>query len=167
MTLVPFVKTDPAPLVSQLPETAHVPDVNVIVPLVPPVIVTFVTVTVAWLPLTTPPVLTVRLLEPKVKKPEFPAVSVSVSVTETAQPAVPVILTVLVVPLIVTVEVALLKVPPLESQLLGAVNEGDPDIVNVPPLLTRTSPAVPVDVVDPTERSVPVIVRPPESVSVV
>ena len=77
------------------------------------------------------------------------------------------IFTVLVVPDIVTVEVALLNVPPLESQLLGAVKDGEPDIVKVPPLLTRTSPAVPVDVVAPTERSVPVIVRPPESVRAV
>jgi hypothetical protein len=39
-------------------------------------------------------------------------------------------------------------------------------MVNVPPLLTSTSPAVPVDVVAPTERSVPVIVSVPGAVSV-
>ena len=38
--LVPFVKTEPAPLVSQFPESVTVPVVKVIVPLVPPVIAT-------------------------------------------------------------------------------------------------------------------------------
>jgi hypothetical protein len=71
---------------------------------------------------------------------------------------VPVIFTVFVVPLIVTVEVALVNVPPLLSQLPGAVNAGDPTIVNVPPLLTRTSPAVPVPVVAPIFRSFAVVV---------
>jgi hypothetical protein len=77
-----------------------------------------------------------------------------------------VIFTVLVVPLIVTVDVDLLKVPPLLSQLLGAVKATDPLSVNVPPLLTRTSPDVPVEVVEPTERSVLVIVSVPGAVIV-
>jgi hypothetical protein len=79
---------------------------------------------------------------------------------------VPVIFTVFVVPLIVTVSVAFVYVPPLLSQLPGTVNAGEPLIVNVPPLLTVTFPLVPVDVVEPTDRSSPVIVRVPESVSV-
>src|SRR5207247_8937475 len=41
--LVPFVKTEPAPLVSQFPESVTEPVVSVIVPLVPPVIVTLET----------------------------------------------------------------------------------------------------------------------------
>src|SRR2546425_10227535 len=36
---VPFENTEPAPLVFQLPETAHEPVVSVNVPLVPPIIV--------------------------------------------------------------------------------------------------------------------------------
>src|SRR5437899_11430318 len=36
---VPFVNTEPAPLVFQLPETAHEPVVSVNVPLAPPIIV--------------------------------------------------------------------------------------------------------------------------------
>src|SRR5947199_221507 len=44
--LVPFVKTEPAPLVSQFPESVTEPVVSVIVPLVPPVIVTLRTLTV-------------------------------------------------------------------------------------------------------------------------
>jgi hypothetical protein len=75
-----------------------------------------------------------------------------------------VIFTVFVVPLMVTVSVALLNVPALESQLPGTVKEGDPLIVSVPPLLTVTLPLVPVPVVDPMFRSVPVMVSPPESV---
>jgi len=43
--LVPFVKIEPAPLVSQFPESVTEPVVSVIVPLVPPVIVTLETVT--------------------------------------------------------------------------------------------------------------------------
>jgi hypothetical protein len=41
--LVPLVKVDPAPLVSQFPETVTEPVVSVIVPLVPPVMVTLET----------------------------------------------------------------------------------------------------------------------------
>jgi len=69
--------------------------------------------------------------------------------------------TVFVVPLIVTVEVDFVNVPPLESQLLGAVNATEPFIVNVPPLDTVTSPAVPVDVVEPMKRSWLVVVYVP------
>jgi hypothetical protein len=78
-----------------------------------------------------------------------------------------VIFTVFVVPLIVTVSVALLNVPPLESQFPGTVKAGEPLIVNVPPELTVTLPFVPVEVVLPTERSVPVMVSVPERVRVV
>src|SRR5439155_6131707 len=60
--LVPFVKTEPAPLVSQFPESVTVPVVKVIVPLVPPVIDTLETdadealaVKMPPLPMTRPP----------------------------------------------------------------------------------------------------------------
>src|SRR5437016_1486332 len=43
--LLPFVNTEPAPLVSQFPESVTEPVVSVIMPLVPPVIVTLETVT--------------------------------------------------------------------------------------------------------------------------
>jgi hypothetical protein len=66
----------------------------------------------------------------------------------------------------VTVDVDLLNAPPLESQLPGAVKATEPLIVNVPPLLTRTLPFVPVEVVEPTERSVLVIVSVPGAVIV-
>src|SRR6266487_4646157 len=79
--LVPLANVEPAPLVSQLPETVHDPDVRVIVPLAPPVIVTLATVTVAALPFTTPPLLTVRLPVPKDRNPA--PLTVRVPVTET------------------------------------------------------------------------------------
>jgi hypothetical protein len=53
--LVPFVNTDPAPLVFQFPESVHEPVVSVIVPLAPPVIVTVVTVTVEAFAVRIPP----------------------------------------------------------------------------------------------------------------
>ena len=58
--LVPSVNVELAPLVSQLPEAVQEPLVNVIVPLVPPVIVTSETLTVAAL---------------DVRMPELPTVS--------------------------------------------------------------------------------------------
>jgi hypothetical protein len=66
-TPVPWVYTEPVPLVSQLPLTVHAPVVTVMVPLVPPVIVTLATVTVEAfavkippLPTLSPPVLSPR-----------------------------------------------------------------------------------------------------------
>src|SRR5207247_2404609 len=53
--LVPFVKTEPAPLVSQFPESVTEPVVSVIVPLVPPVIVTLETVNVEAFAVRIPP----------------------------------------------------------------------------------------------------------------
>src|SRR5437879_6405605 len=84
---VPLVMIVPDSLVSQLPDTPQEPDVSVMVP-VTAVIATSPTVTVAWLPLTTPPALTVSEFVPKVKNPELPAVSVRVPVTDTAPAAV-------------------------------------------------------------------------------
>jgi len=140
IVLVPFVNVDPEPEVSQFPETVHEPEVSVIVPLVPPVIVTFVTVTVAWLPLTTPPVSTVRLLAPNVKKPELPAVSVSVPVTSTRPPAV-------------IVPVVMLYVVPLpivtEPTVIDAV------VPVIPPVPTKDTAALPVMLL-------PLVVRVPD-----
>src|SRR5881397_3249388 len=53
--LVPFVNTEPAPLVSQLPVLVNELVVSVIVPLVPPVIATLDTVTVEALAVRIPP----------------------------------------------------------------------------------------------------------------
>src|SRR5207245_4616205 len=53
--LVPFVNTEPAPLVSRLPLLVNEPVVSVIVPLVPPVIATLDTVTVDALAVRIPP----------------------------------------------------------------------------------------------------------------
>jgi len=53
--LVPFVNTEPAPLVSQLPVLVNEPVVSVIVPLVPPVIATLDTVTVDAFAVRMPP----------------------------------------------------------------------------------------------------------------
>jgi hypothetical protein len=53
--LVPFVKTEPAPLVSQFPELVNDPVVSVIVPLVPPVIVTLETAIVDAFAVRIPP----------------------------------------------------------------------------------------------------------------
>src|SRR5438132_12850016 len=53
--LVPFVNTEPAPLVAQLPLLVNEPVVSVIVPLVPPVIATLDTVTVEALAVRIPP----------------------------------------------------------------------------------------------------------------
>jgi hypothetical protein len=86
------------------------------------------------------------------------------------KPAVPVILTVFVVPLIVTVDVAFVNVPALLSHDPVTVSAGELTIVNVPPLLTRTSPLVAVPVVAPMFRSAPEVVYvadAPESVKVV
>jgi hypothetical protein len=53
--LVPWVKIDPAPEVSQFPETVHGPLVSVRVPEVPPVIVTLDTITVDAFAVSVPP----------------------------------------------------------------------------------------------------------------
>jgi len=53
--LVPFVNTEPAPLVSQLPVLVNEPVVSVIVPLVPPVIATLDTVTMDAFAVRMPP----------------------------------------------------------------------------------------------------------------
>src|SRR5206468_1670996 len=53
--LVPFVKTEPAPLVSQFPEFVTEAVVSVIVPLVPPIIVTLETVIADAFAVRTPP----------------------------------------------------------------------------------------------------------------
>src|SRR5207249_10756930 len=66
-----------------------------------------------------------------------------------------------ILPLMGPVEVEFVNVRPLESQLLGAVNATEPFIVSVPPLDTVTSPAVPVDVVEPMKRSWLVVVYVP------
>jgi hypothetical protein len=127
--LVPFVNVEPAPLVSQFPDTAQDPDVRVMVPLVPPVIVTSPTVTVAWLPLTTPPLFTVRVLVPKENVPEFPAVSVRVPVTEIAPEAV-------------MVPVVMLNVVPEPTVTEPTVMD---DVVPaIPPVPTRETDAHPV-----------------------
>lgn len=62
--LVPFVKTDPAPLVSQFPESVTEAVVRVIVPLVPPVIVTVATAMVDAFAVRMPPLPT--LIDPPV-----------------------------------------------------------------------------------------------------
>jgi hypothetical protein len=68
--LVPFVNVDPVPDVSQFPETVHEPLVIVIVPDVPPVIVTFPNVTVDVVEVSVPPFWTVRFAPPdKVRPP--------------------------------------------------------------------------------------------------
>ena len=58
--LVPCVNVDPTPLVFQSFPTVHIPEVSVIVPFVPPVIVRFVTTTVDVLAVRIPPFPTVR-----------------------------------------------------------------------------------------------------------
>ncbi len=58
---VPWVNVEPAPEVSQFPDTDHAPLVRVIVPDVPPVIVTLRTDTVEVFAVSTPPLPTVRL----------------------------------------------------------------------------------------------------------
>src|SRR5437879_7248526 len=60
--LVPFVNTEPAPLVSQLPVLVNELLVSVIVPLVPPVIATLDTVTVAGFAVRLPPLPTLGAL---------------------------------------------------------------------------------------------------------
>src|SRR5439155_24290586 len=62
--LVPCVNVDPAPEVSQLPWTVHDPEVRVIVPLAPPVIVTSVKVAVLALAVRVPPFGTLRFEPP-------------------------------------------------------------------------------------------------------
>jgi hypothetical protein len=76
--VVPSLKTDPAPLVSQFPETVHAPVVTVIVPFVPPVIVTLDTVTVEAFAVRIPPFPT---LSPPVLSPRS---AVASSVVEDA-----------------------------------------------------------------------------------
>jgi hypothetical protein len=128
--LVPFVNVEPAPLVFQLPLTVHDPEVRVIVPDTPPVIVTSPTVTVAWLPLTTPALFTVKVPVPKVKKPAFPATSVRVPLTLTP------LLPVLIVP------VVMLNVVPLPTVTAPTVRE---DVVPViPPVPARETVPPPV-----------------------
>lgn len=58
---VPCVNVAPVPEVSQFPLTVHAPVVRVIVPLAPPVIVTFVTLTVEAFAVSTAPFPTVRV----------------------------------------------------------------------------------------------------------
>jgi hypothetical protein len=136
---VPFVNTDPAPDVSQFPETVHDPDVSVIVPEVPPVIVTFPMVTVAWLPLMTPPLFTVSALEPNENVPELPAVSVRVPVTETAPDAV-------------IVPVVMLNVVPLPMVIAPIVM---PDAVPVMPPVPESVTAAPPVMLSPPVVRVP------------
>jgi len=136
--LVPLVKVVPVPEVSQLPATVHDPDVRVIVPLVAEVIVTSPTVTVAWLPFTMPPVLTVREFVPNENVPEFPATSVSVPVTETAPDAV-------------IVPVVMLRVVP------------DPTVID-PTVIEEVVPVIPP--VPASETAAPPVMLFPEVVSV-
>lgn len=76
------MNTDPAPLVSQLPDTVQEPDVSVIVPEVPPVIVTFETLTVAAFDVRMP--LLPRLMAPPIR----PRLTVASSVVLDASPTV-------------------------------------------------------------------------------
>ena len=64
---VPCVYVEPVPLVFQFPETVHAPVVTVMVPFIPPVIVTLVTVTVDAFAVNVPPFPTTRaaMLSPK------------------------------------------------------------------------------------------------------
>jgi hypothetical protein len=126
---VPFVNTLPVPEVFHVPATVQPPLVSPIVPLDPPVIVTFVTVTVAWFPLTIPPLFTVRLFDPKAKYPVFPAVSVSVPVTLTAPPAV-------MVPVVM-----LHNVP--DPIVIAPTVKADVELV-IPPVPARDTAAPPV-----------------------
>jgi len=138
--LVPFVNTEDPPDVSHDPETVQEPEESVIVPLVPPIIVTLPTVTVAWFPFTIPPLFTVRLFAPKAKVPALPATSVRVPVTETAPPAV-------------IVPVVMLNVVPEPMVIAPVVME---DVVPVmPPVPTREIAAPPVILL-------PEVVRTPE-----
>ena len=66
--LVPLVKVEPAPDVSQLPVTVHVPAVRVIVPDVPPVIETLATLTADAFAVRVPPLPTAK--EPPIR-PRF------------------------------------------------------------------------------------------------
>jgi hypothetical protein len=63
--LVPLVNVEPAPDVSQLPDTDHEPLVRVIVPLVPPVIVTSASAMVLAFAVSVPPFGTTRLEPPE------------------------------------------------------------------------------------------------------
>ena len=81
---VPFVKTEPTPDVSQLPDTVADAEVNVIVPDAPPVIVTSVKVKVELLASRSPPLGTLRLAPPEMAFPLVVKVPDTDSVCETS-----------------------------------------------------------------------------------
>ena len=76
--LVPFVTTEFSPLVSQFPDTVAEPEVNVRVPDVPFVRVTFPAVRAPALTFTVPPATMVSVPDPRFRAPAFGAVIVKV-----------------------------------------------------------------------------------------
>ena len=86
--LVPFVKTEDAPLVSQLPETVTEAEVNVMVPLLPPVIVTSVNVRVDEEASRSPPFGTLRFAPPEIALPLVVSVPLTLRVWLTSMAVV-------------------------------------------------------------------------------
>jgi len=123
--LVPFVNTEPAPLVSQLPVLVNELVVSVIVPLVPPVIVTLETVIVEAFAVRMPPLPT--FIAPPVK----PRLAVARAVVEDPSDT--------------------LRVPPQIMALVAIVNVcADPaDEVNVMLLNSLLGRFVPANVIVP------------------
>jgi len=134
MVEVPFVKTLLAPLVSQLPETAQLPVVSVIVPLVPPVIVTSPTVTVEAFAVKTPPVPTVSEVNTNVAAPDAVVVPVSVNAPPLNVPDERVIVPEAVTVPKVTVDVLIASVPPEKVKAAPPVTL-NPPVVSVPEML--------------------------------
>ena len=83
---VPFVNVVPVPLVSQLPDAVHDPEVIVIVPDVTLVIVTSVLATEAVLTVNVPPVLTVNAPTVKTAAPVVVIVADSVTAPDSNVP---------------------------------------------------------------------------------
>jgi hypothetical protein len=133
---VPWAYTDPAPLVSQLPEMVHAPVVTVIVPDVPPVIVTLARVAVVAFAVRIPPfpMLSAPVLRPR----SAVASSVVAEASETVR-----------VPLQRSARVAMVNVCAVPAELVNVtlLNSASPRFppanVIVPPV-TESNITVPV-----------------------
>lgn len=149
--LVPSVNTEPVPLVSQLPETDHAPDVRVMVPPAP-VIVTSDTVTVEAFAVSVPVAVTVSVPAPdklRLAVVSVPDTDVAVEtsmavdivmVPETVRLANPLeefrVETVFVVPLNVMVEVPFVKVVPVPLVFQFPDTDHEPEVSVMVPLVT-------------------------------
>src|SRR6267143_1052440 len=137
--LVPFVKIEPAPFVFQFPESVRDAVVSVIVPLVPPVIVTPVTAIVEAFAVRMPPLPTVRA------PPVNPRSAVASAVVEVPSDTV--------------------RVPPQLSPLVCIVNvwADAADDVNVMLLNSLTGRLAPANVIVAPVALLNVTVLPPEA----